>query len=79
MAKQTRQTRLQAILDKLSDAMTELEELRDEVREAVDNVEGTPLANTEAHQRRSEAAYTLDTAFDDLESLVSGDLSGIEF
>lgn len=49
----------------VADALSELQGLRDEVREIVENASGTGLENTQRIQTLSETADTLDSHVDD--------------
>jgi ABC-type transporter Mla subunit MlaD len=49
----------------VADGMSELQSLRDEVREVADNASGTALENTQRIQTLSETADTLDSYVDD--------------
>lgn len=77
MGTKSKQARLDSIVQKLDEVKCDLEDLTNEVADAVTAVEGTNLEHTERNQARAEAAQTLQEQIDALETAVD-ELGGLE-
>ena len=64
----SRSKRLSDALDRVTDAIEEIEILRDEIEEWKSNMEGTNLENTNKYEQLEECSGELEQLMDDLEN-----------
>ena len=78
MSKKNRTERAAEIASDLRDVISDLDELKEEVENQRDNMQGTNLENTQKYSTLDEAADTLDSISQELDTQAS-ELEGVTF